>query len=186
VHPDSWGNHEEQCYTASTDNLDIVPHPDYPALDGVLRIRPVYSATPQQCANRKAPGSSRQWTSAKVDTKNKFAFSWHTGQQVVTGANSNPVGGGRGTGVNPDTSGSTSGRRLAAAGGAAGSSITSTCSYVVVESRMRLPMAAGRWSALWMMPQPRPCPTPQLGECGSFGPWPASGEIDVLEQVRVW
>jgi beta-glucanase (GH16 family) len=36
-----------------------------------------------------------------------------------------------------------------------------------------------------MMPMPQPCPRSSLGsECGRFGTWPASGEIDIVEQVN--
>jgi beta-glucanase (GH16 family) len=36
--------------------------------------------------------------------------------------------------------------------------------------RAKLPVGAGIWPAIWMMPQ-----------ASAYGPWPASGEIDVLE-----
>jgi beta-glucanase (GH16 family) len=77
----------------------------------------------------------------------------------------------------------------ATAGGAVqastGTSNGSTCGRIVVESRMKLPVAAGRWSALWMMPLPQPCPQGvQAAECGAFGVWPRSGEIDIVEQVN--
>jgi len=179
--PCSWGNNELQCYTTSPNNLDVIPHPDYPEDDGILRIRPAYSAVPLPCVNRRAPNSTRQWTSAKIDTKNKIAFTW-AGQQVYKG----PFAGPSLTEPVPAASNSTSlvlRRALLQEG--TGGTASSTCGSVVVESRMQLPVAAGRWSALWAMPQPQPCPrSSRAFECGAFGPWPASGEIDIVEQVN--
>lgn len=65
---------------------------------------------------------------------------------------------------------------------------------IVIESRIKVPNSSGRWSAFWMMPQPQwgvsvpGCPAvvsagPPYTECGDYGPWPHSGEIDILEQV---
>jgi beta-glucanase (GH16 family) len=71
----------------------------------------------------------------------------------------------------------------AAAAAAVAGSNGNSCGSIVVESRMKLPVAAGRWSALWMMPMPQPCMKPAV-ECGAYGPWPASGEIDIVEQVN--
>lgn len=73
---------------------------------------------------------------------------------------------------------------------------TGACTPIVVESRIKLPYMAGRWSAFWMMPQPQwgvdvagcpaayPAGPPQSPECGRYGPWPRSGEIDIMEQVN--
>lgn len=184
----SWGNREEQCYSTSPNNLDVMPHPDYPEIDGVLRIRPVFSSTPQPCINRVAPSSTRQWTSAKIDTKNKIAFTW-AGPQVYKGPFSAAAAAASGRNA-PGTAPAGSGRRALLAPAAASSTndssmANSTCGFVVMESRMKLPLAAGRWSALWAMPLPQPCPSSsKAAECGAFGGWPASGEIDIMEQVN--
>lgn len=193
----SWGNSELQCYTESSNNIDVIPHPEYPAEDGVLRIRPVYSQEPSICSNRVAPSSMRQWTSAKIDTKNKIAFTW-AGQQVYKGPFAGRVlASGTTSGSLPVTSGaaagSSAGRKRSLLAGAAGAASNSTaragssgrtCGRLVIESRMKLPVAKGRWSALWMMPMPQPCPAgSQAAECGYFGSWPKSGEIDIVEQV---
>jgi hypothetical protein len=69
-----WGNNELQCYSASPANAAIVPNPDVPG-DGVLRIRSIYSATPQACANRVKPASTKQWTSARLITRGVKTFS---------------------------------------------------------------------------------------------------------------
>jgi len=44
--------------------------------------------------------------------------------------------------------------------------------YGRFEFRARAPVGKGLWSALWMLPQQQ-----------VYGPWPASGEIDVMEVV---
>jgi hypothetical protein len=175
----SWGNNELQCYTASSNNVDVIPHPEYPQDDGVLRIRSVYSEQPLQCANRIAPNSTRQWTSGKLDTKNKISFTW-SGQQVYWGSYAGQASTGRKRALLADSA-AAGGLGLSSSRGSSGS----TCGRIVVESRMKLPVAAGRWSALWMMPLPRPCPQGvKASECGAFGVWPRSGEIDIVEQVN--
>lgn len=184
----SWGNSELQCYTISPDNVDVTPHPEYPEDDGVLRIRPAYSETPLPCINRRTPSSLRQWTSGKVDTKNKVAFSW-AGQQVFKGDFAGRVP----SGSAPAAAAASATRRAllgadadAGARSVGAGSSGAACGRLVVESRMKLPVAAGRWSALWMMPLPQPCPagSPHTAECGFFGAWPASGEMDIVEQVN--
>ena len=44
--------------------------------------------------------------------------------------------------------------------------------YGRIEVRARLPVARGSWPALWMMPSE-----------DTYGPWPRSGEIDIMEHV---
>ncbi len=44
--------------------------------------------------------------------------------------------------------------------------------YGYVEVRAKLPASLGTWPAIWMMPQE-----------SSYGSWPRSGEIDILEHV---
>eukprot|EP00879_Flechtneria_rotunda_P032387 GHRR01035587.1.p1 GENE.GHRR01035587.1~~GHRR01035587.1.p1 ORF type:complete len:196 (+),score=34.50 GHRR01035587.1:315-902(+) len=75
---------------------------------------------------------------------------------------------------------------------------TPNCNPVVVESRIKVPYQQGKWSAFWLMPQPQAgvqhqgCPATldinfssgKITECGAYGGWPASGEIDVLEHVN--
>lgn len=46
--------------------------------------------------------------------------------------------------------------------------------YGKVEVRARLPQGQGTWPAIWMLP-----------EKTSYGPWAASGEIDILEAVNL-
>lgn len=48
----------------------------------------------------------------------------------------------------------------------------STWKYGYVEVRAKLPSSLGTWPAIWMMPQE-----------DSYGRWPRSGEIDILEHV---
>ena len=43
-----------------------------------------------------------------------------------------------------------------------------------VEIRARLPYGQGTWPAFWMMPV-----------ANTYGPWPASGEIDIMETVSL-
>jgi hypothetical protein len=155
--------------------VDIVPRDSGSGRDGALRIQPTFLSAPQPCVNVRAPASTRQWASGKVDTKNKLAFSWRA-PQLYPGSHS------------------ASQRRLLEGGAAAADTADApaaaaraqgACGRLVVESRVRLPLAAGRWSAVWMMPRPQPCGAPADGsECGAFGRWPDSGEIDILEQVN--
>lgn len=117
-----WGNKEQQCYTASSDNVDVVPHPDNAGGgDGVLRIRTAYSATPVACANKAAPPNTTQWTSAKITTKNRLAFTW-AGKKVYYGPSTN------------DSSADISKSR------------GSGCASLVVEARMKLPYAGAQQS----------------------------------------
>lgn len=44
--------------------------------------------------------------------------------------------------------------------------------YGRVEVRLRVPSARGTWAAAWLLPTD-----------GAYGPWPCSGEIDVMEHV---
>jgi beta-glucanase (GH16 family) len=45
-----------------------------------------------------------------------------------------------------------------------------TWRYGRIEIRAKLPNGQGTWPAFWLMPEPQ-----------TYGPWPASGEIDMLE-----
>lgn len=46
--------------------------------------------------------------------------------------------------------------------------------YGRIEVRARLPQGQGTWPAIWMLP-----------DADSYGPWAASGEIDILEAVNL-
>jgi beta-glucanase (GH16 family) len=46
--------------------------------------------------------------------------------------------------------------------------------YGKIEARARLPLGQGVWPAIWMLP-----------ERDEYGPWAASGEIDILEAVNL-
>ncbi len=46
--------------------------------------------------------------------------------------------------------------------------------YGRIEVRAKLPQGQGTWPAIWMLP-----------EVNKFGPWAASGEIDILEAVNL-
>lgn len=46
--------------------------------------------------------------------------------------------------------------------------------YGRIEVRARLPQGQGTWPAIWMLP-----------EADTYGPWAASGEIDILEAVNL-
>ncbi|NQX49177.1 glycoside hydrolase family 16 protein [Paenibacillus tritici] len=97
-----WGNGEQQFYTGHRGNLSI-------GEEGL-----------QLCARREVTeqeGRSFEYTSARLDTKNHFAYCY--GRLVV---------------------------------------------------RAKLPVGQGLWPAIWLLPQDQ-----------AYGPWPASGEIDILE-----
>ncbi|WIA21237.1 hypothetical protein OEZ85_000478 [Tetradesmus obliquus] len=169
---EGFGNGEVQCYTNSANNLDLVPNPECPPdTDSLLRIRSGKLPNPQTCSNPGLQPSQRDWTSAKIDTKGKLLLQWKAPQvssslqEARSGASA----------LQFDSQGQPIG----------------PCSSVLVEARMKVPMSAGRWSAFWMMPQPQPgrfpgCQAwvPGEGECGAFGGWPRSGEIDIMEHVN--
>jgi beta-glucanase (GH16 family) len=46
--------------------------------------------------------------------------------------------------------------------------------YGRIEVRARLPKGQGTWPAMWLMP-----------ETSDYGPWPRSGEIDLIEAVNI-
>lgn len=46
--------------------------------------------------------------------------------------------------------------------------------YGRIEARARVPAGQGTWPAIWMMP-----------DNPAYGPWPRSGEIDILEAVNI-
>lgn len=46
--------------------------------------------------------------------------------------------------------------------------------YGRIEARARVPAGQGMWPAIWMMPAD-----------DAYGPWPLSGEIDILEAVNI-
>ncbi len=49
-----------------------------------------------------------------------------------------------------------------------------TLTYGRVEVRAKLPVGQGTWPAIWLLP-----------EKDLYGPWPASGEIDIMEAVNL-
>lgn len=51
-----------------------------------------------------------------------------------------------------------------------------------VEARINLPKAPGLWPAFWMLPED--VDSDLCSGCGAYGPWPLSGEIDVLESLN--
>jgi beta-glucanase (GH16 family) len=64
------------------------------------------------------------------------------------------------------------------------------CTPIYIESRIKVPMVMGQWAAIWMMPEPQPgvdqspeCSGPN-SECGAYGVWPRSGEIDIMEHIN--
>lgn len=164
-----FGNGELQCYTSSPDNVDIIPNPSLAAptddADGVLRIRSRKLQIAHPCINPGVANGSTQWTSGKIDTKGKLLLQWKP-PQVSTSLG-------------------------AAVGGSGSSTASEACGSIVVEARMMVPFSAGRWSALWLMPEPQPgrfpgcLPwVPGQGECGAYGGWPRSGELDIMEHVN--
>ena len=57
--------------------------------------------------------------------------------------------------------------------------------YGRVDISAKLPTGQGLWPALWLLPEPpqvpNPLPTSTMGQVGVYGPWPLSGEIDMME-----
>ncbi|MES2850503.1 MAG: family 16 glycosylhydrolase [Bacteroidota bacterium] len=95
-----WGNNEAQYYTSRADNAVVI--------NGNLRI-----------TLKKEAYSGSNYTSARLLTKDKFAFT-----------------------------------------------------YGKVEARIKLPVGGGTWPAFWM-----------LGSDIATNPWPACGEIDIMEHL---
>ncbi|KAG1679695.1 hypothetical protein FOA52_006214 [Chlamydomonas sp. UWO 241] len=65
-----WGNNEQQCYTASPSNVAIVPDPSDPS-NGLLQIT-VRQNPGWSCDNGAAPASVRNYTSARLHTRNSL------------------------------------------------------------------------------------------------------------------
>lgn len=59
----------------------------------------------------------------------------------------------------------------------------SSCTSVIVESRIKVPIMQGTWAAFWMMPEPYNRSS-GCALCGYYGAWPASGEIDIMEHIN--
>jgi beta-glucanase (GH16 family) len=54
--------------------------------------------------------------------------------------------------------------------------------YGKVEVRARIPSGAGTWPAIWALHSPvGAAPGADFPDLGAFGPWPLSGEIDIME-----
>lgn len=97
---DGWGNNELQYYTNSLSNASVA--------NGILTI-----------TARKEPMNGREYTSARLVSKNKGDFL-----------------------------------------------------YGRIEVKAKLPTGKGTWPAIWMLPTD-----------WSYGDWPKSGEIDIMEHV---
>lgn len=50
--------------------------------------------------------------------------------------------------------------------------------YGMVEVRAKMPKGDWLWPAIWMLPVPA---NPEVSSDGHYGPWPRSGEIDIVE-----
>ena len=114
------GNYEHQCYTQRSENAYLA--------DGKLHIvaKEERFSGPQlafdkEGYNPKDTSKTRDFTSARLNTHNKFNFK-----------------------------------------------------YGRVDIRAKVAAGKGMWSALWMLPQNE-----------TYGKWPASGEIDIMEVLNV-
>ncbi|KAG1765561.1 concanavalin A-like lectin/glucanase [Suillus occidentalis] len=56
-----------------------------------------------------------------------------------------------------------------------------TIKYGRVEVRAKLPQGDWLWPAIWMLPQGNSSDTSTNQGTGVYGPWPVSGEIDIME-----
>lgn len=55
-------------------------------------------------------------------------------------------------------------------------------SSVRIVARMKLPKGTGLWPAFWLLPEDGA--TDECSGCGTYGGWPASGEIDIMEAAN--
>ena len=53
--------------------------------------------------------------------------------------------------------------------------------YGRVEVSARIPAGQGTWPAIWMLHSPAGALNPDYPDQGVYGPWPSSGEIDIME-----
>jgi beta-glucanase (GH16 family) len=60
---------------------------------------------------------------------------------------------------------------------------TAATPTVRIESRIRVPQGLGLWSAFWALPED-PNHYDTCSGCGTYGGWPASGELDIMEAAN--
>lgn len=53
--------------------------------------------------------------------------------------------------------------------------------YGRIEVSARIPSGRGTWPAIWLLHSPAGGFNPKYGDLGIYGPWPVSGEIDIME-----
>jgi hypothetical protein len=53
--------------------------------------------------------------------------------------------------------------------------------YGRIEIGARIPSGQGIWPAIWMLHSPAGAFNPEYPDVGIYGPWPVSGEIDIME-----
>jgi len=53
--------------------------------------------------------------------------------------------------------------------------------YGRIEVSARIPSGQGTWPAIWLLHSPAGGLNPKYGDTGVYGPWPLSGEIDIME-----
>lgn len=57
----SWGNYELQCYTSSANNIDVIPHTEYPADDGVSAQTPYRMYTSGSACIQDVFEAQKRW-----------------------------------------------------------------------------------------------------------------------------
>lgn len=162
-----WGNGEGQYYTGNRENLYI----DDAGLNLCARLQTTEEAIHPYPQPQKAGSDSNNsaTTQAIGPDSNNSATTQEIGTDSNTSAPTQTIGTDSNTSVSSQLDAGIGRRFLYTSARLDTKDHFSFC-YGKLVVRAKLPVGYGLWPAVWMLPQVR-----------DHGPWPASGEIDVIE-----